>query len=621
MKIDFKNIKLIIWDLDDTFWKGTLSEGEIEPITSNIQLIIELTDRGIVNSICSKNDFAPVNEKLIEFGVNDYFVFKSIDWTPKGNRIATLISEMGLRPINTLFIDDNIVNLNEAKFYSQDLLIAEPQIIAELISYYSNLEVSDPTHKRLKQYKVLENKKESKNKYSDNLDFLYSTNTIIDIKYNCIDEIDRIYELIQRTNQLNYTKKRISIEELRIIIEDKSIDTGYVSVKDNFGDYGIVGFFAIMNNKCIHFVFSCRVIGQGVEQYVYSTLDFPKLDVIGEVISELKNIPPPKWINQNIKPESDNQIKINDSKIVFKGPCDMKILTSYMSSNNIIRELTYISDEKYNSIEHHNHSVNYLYLPFLDDELKKILLDDCIFNDKGIFDTAMYDNDVSILFLSTLIEPNLGIYKNKKYGFEIAFAEWLYPLTDENNWNKYINKEIAHYNNDYTLEWLMEFNNKYSFEGKMNIERIIRNISLLLEKVSINTKICFLLGSETPYLNNKKPTYNNRELFHKELNFRLKEIASSNNRILLLDFNDFIKTQNDFLDNINHFQRRVYFNASIKANEYISLILGQELKINKKLLIYDNIASYLKKILPSDSVILKIFRLIYRKLREFNIYM
>ena len=37
--MNFSNIKIIIWDLDDTFWKGTLSEGGITPIAENIKLV------------------------------------------------------------------------------------------------------------------------------------------------------------------------------------------------------------------------------------------------------------------------------------------------------------------------------------------------------------------------------------------------------------------------------------------------------------------------------------------------------------------------------------------------------------------------------------------------------
>lgn len=36
-------IKLVVWDLDDTFWKGTLSEAEVMPTPENLKLIKELT--------------------------------------------------------------------------------------------------------------------------------------------------------------------------------------------------------------------------------------------------------------------------------------------------------------------------------------------------------------------------------------------------------------------------------------------------------------------------------------------------------------------------------------------------------------------------------------------------
>lgn len=616
--IDFNKIKLIIWDLDDTFWNGTLSESIITVIDSNINLIKSLTDRGIVNSICSKNDLDPVINKLKELGIYELFVFISVDWTPKGNRISSLISEMGLRPANTLFIDDNIVNLNEAKYFSEDLLISDPTIIPQLIDYIKTIPVNDFDHSRLKNYKILEEKRASKNNFSNNIEFLYSTKTKVHIKRNCLDVIDRIYELIQRTNQLNYTKNRSSLEELKLLFEDRSIDCGYVCVEDKFGDYGITGFYAIKNNKFIHFLFSCRTIGQGVEQYVYSILNFPNINIVGEVVSELKNVRAPEWINseQNKNFERNRKVKYK-GKIVFKGPCDLEILTSFLESESIIKEFTYISNERHNSIEHHNHSINYLSFPFLPEEQKEYLVKNCIFNDKEMFDTAIYDNDVKLIFLSTLIEPNLGIYKNNINDLEIAFGEWFYPLTDESNWNSYINKSIANYQNDFTREWLQRFSEQFSFKGRITPERYIENVRILLYKINPKAKICLILGSEAPYSANKKPNYEKREVFHKELNDKLRNEVNINNRILLLDFNEFLSKEDDFWDNINHFQRNIYLKASKKANEYISQILGEKLIERGKITLFIDYAIFkIIRIIPKESRFFRVMRFIYRKIRS-----
>jgi predicted enzyme involved in methoxymalonyl-ACP biosynthesis len=64
MHIDLTKIKLIIWDLDDTLWNGTLSEGGAQLPVEHSRLIADLTDAGIINSICSKNDLEPTKAEL-----------------------------------------------------------------------------------------------------------------------------------------------------------------------------------------------------------------------------------------------------------------------------------------------------------------------------------------------------------------------------------------------------------------------------------------------------------------------------------------------------------------------------------------------------------------------------
>ena len=586
--IDIAKVKLVIWDLDDTFWNGTLSEGEVIPIASNVRLIKDLTDRGIVNSICSKNDYDISIKKLQDFGIEDYFVFKSIDWTPKGQRISKMIKDMGLRPVNCLFIDDNIVNLNEAQFYSNDLMIASPDEILDLLNYCKNTEVTDCSHNRLNQYKVLEKKQKAKENASDNLQFLYASNTEVKLHSDCKDEEDRIYELINRTNQLNYTKYRCTREELSTILNDSEANCGYVTVKDNYGDYGIVGFYAIKNNKCIHFLFSCRTIGQGVEQWVYSTLGCPDLTIVGEVVNIVENRPAPDWINQGFKIDEDKRKTFQQGRIVFKGPCDMDILTSFLNVKDVVTEFTYIGSKYHNSIEHHNHSVNYLQFPFLSSQQRGELLS-LVFNDENAFSTKIYEEDIALVFISTLIEPNLGIYENKRTGYKIAYGEWTVPLTDRRIWNRIIRGEFNNFQNKFTEEFLTNFCDDYSFIGRLTPQQSFENIQELFGKISPKTHLCLLLGSETPYLKNTNEAYNGRESYHKELNEMVKNWAYNNSRVHYIDFNDYITGQEDFLDNINHFQRNIYFKASVDANCIIEEVLGYKLKgisIGNKVLDY-----------------------------------
>jgi len=67
-----EKIKLVIWDLDDTFWDGTLSENEVSFINDNIEIIKELNGRGIINSIISKNKYEVAKKKLEEILIHNY---------------------------------------------------------------------------------------------------------------------------------------------------------------------------------------------------------------------------------------------------------------------------------------------------------------------------------------------------------------------------------------------------------------------------------------------------------------------------------------------------------------------------------------------------------------------
>lgn len=575
--MDFGKLKLVIWDLDDTFWDGTLSEGGVKSVDRNITMVRNLTDRGIVNTICSKNDVNPALAELKQEGCDTLFVFKSIDWTPKGQRIATLIKDMGLQPKHCLFIDDNPLNLNEAKHYSPELRVAEPSIIDELIVYVESIPVSDPGHKRLANYKVLEHKQQAKASASDNLEFLYDSNTQVEIHYDCIAEIDRIHELVNRTNQLNYTKVRSTKEELIELLKDDNVNAGYVNVRDKFGDYGIVGFYAMKDNKLLHFLFSCRTIGQGVEQYVYAKIGYPQLDVVGEVVNDVCKAEMPAWINQGGREDVASKKK-EHYKVIFKGACDLMNMSAYLATDNVIEEFAYIGKKRKNNIEHMNHSVNMLSFPFIPKEQRNSFVDDLIFNDEEMFDTAIFDEDVDMIFLGTMIEPNLGVYKNKETGTRIAFGEASHSLTDPAQWPLYIKNEIFTSNNQFTEEWLRWFAEKYEYLGALSPEEIIENYKLLLKKVTNKAKVCFLLGSEIPFERESNTNYLGRESIYKKINDLVKEWSKIDNRVLYISFNDYIKGQDDFTNNINHFQRRVYYAAASKANEYISSLTGDTLK-------------------------------------------
>lgn len=608
--MDVSKIKLVIWDLDDTFWKGTLSEGEIIQNENNIQLVKDLTDRGIINTICSKNDLEPTIAKLKELGVYDYFVFLSINWNPKGQRISQMISNMGLRPVNCLFIDDNVVNLNEALFYSKDLMISEPDGIRELINFTKTTPVNDINHKRLKQYVILEEKQKAKEKAGDNLAFLYSSNTQVNIHYDCLNVSERLFELVHRTNQLNFTKFRCSRQEFDDLLRDVSANCGYVTVKDNFGDYGIVGFFAIKNNKLIHFLFSCRTIGQGVEQYVYSKLNYPELDVVGDVISKVERVPAPAWINnaenlQNSQDSSDISLRkqLVNSKILFKGPCDLRATLNYLQNvGDINCEFTYIRANSNQTVYEHNHSAVILDL-LLDNQEKKEITDNIGSFDPEIFNGDIFKGNYDIIVLSVVLESNYCVYQNKSNNnIRIVIGDKKYPITDVNNRERYL--KYGHAGYVYSPQEIDYICSYYECIGNPpSPEYYISFLKKILGVIPEKTHLCLLLGATKYYKDNDILS------LHKKLNDSIKEFSKTNNRISIIEVDNYIKSDRDFLDMVNHYQVHVYYQIAQDLAKIIYEVCHVRIKTISRI-------SYFTKWFASHLSSNNPIRVIFRKIKK-----
>lgn len=577
--MDLKKIKLIIWDLDETLWKGTLSEENVYLNQHLVDFINNTLDIGIVHSICSKNDFKKTKEKLEELNIWDLFVFPSIDWTPKGTRIKTIINNMNLRAANVLFVDDNIQNLEEAKYYCDEIMVSLPDKMEPLIVQSKLEEKTDLAHKRLKQYKILQKKETEKSNYSSNLDFLNSCGICVEIHNDCIENIDRIHELLMRSNQLNYTKFRQEKNDLEKLLLDENVNAGYVKVHDNFGDYGIVGFFAIKNNKAVHYLFSCRTLGMLVEQYVYIKIGCPEINVVGEVVTQLDNKTIPEWINNKKIVKGDFEQKKISKRILLKGPCDMEQMFSFIKQNdNIITEFTYINASGV-KIEGHNHTGQVLTSLLCSEKRKNEIIGEFDWFDKDMLTTKLDNDNLEVVVYSLLNDGNLGLYKRKDdEKILISLCERIYDLTNPANRELYINKKIPTSNIDFTLNDLERFAEYYEYvpnDGSVTVD----NLDKIYPYIKAN-KFIIILGSEIEFENPCMPNYKDRHIFHKQINSMVRAWAKNKDNIILLPLDKYILSKSDFADTINHLSKSAYYRL---AEDLISIIGdGDNIKLSGK---------------------------------------
>lgn len=582
----FEKIKLIIWDLDDTFWKGTLSEGGVELPEEHIRLVKRLTDIGVMNSICSKNDWDKVKEELTRNDLLGHFVFPSVNWESKGNRVKQLITDMQLRPANVLFLDDNHLNREEVRFFSPDIMAEGPEIIPQLLKDASLSTKNDLSHSRLKQYKVLQEKKNEKQNYSSNEEFLRESNIHLTINHDSVNQIERIHDLVQRSNQLNFTKVRSSLDELVSIVQSKAIESGYVSVQDRFGDYGIVGFYALQNGVLLHFVFSCRILGMGIEQYVYNNLNRPALKIVGEVISDLSCEGLPNWINQSVKAENAEKMKINQLKehmVMVKGPCDLFQIYPYIANTEMFdTEFSHIT-EKGIGIESTSHTTHMVEAFRLTPQEKQHVVDEVPFVDIDIYSDKMYRIPYKVIFISILSDPNLGVYRRKETGERIAFVEYIQPITDPNNWDGLITGKLLTNGFSFTYEILKKFSENWEFIGRNTPQMVVENLEYIRRKLNTDCVLTIMLGGELYYEKNTYQAYMDRHIVHRELNTAIRNWAQGKNNVRLMDVNKYLTDQSCFYDHFNHYIKPVYYKLAEEMVQIVNESTGCSIKETSKL--------------------------------------
>ena len=357
-------VRLVIWDLDETFWRGTLSEGGITWVQENADMVVELSRRGIINSVCSKNDMSAVDAVLREHGIRDYFVFASVDWSSKGLRLAALVEAVQLRPETILFIDDNAMNRGEAAHYVPGLQVAAETIVPALLEDARLRGKSDPGMTRLAQYRVLEQRQaDQASAGGDTVGFLRESGITVSIDFDLEPQLDRAIELINRTNQLNFTKTRLPEDPTaaRAALQDllalHTVSAGILHVRDRYGDYGYCGLYilryegAARTPVLLQFAFSCRILGMGVETWLYQHLKRPKLTVAGDVLTDVigdqRSI---DWIRlklPGIDSEQDQSQRVL-SYVMARGACDMRAISHYfdMVAGRVVKEFAGIRDGK-----------------------------------------------------------------------------------------------------------------------------------------------------------------------------------------------------------------------------------------------------------------------------------
>jgi FkbH-like protein len=317
-----RSFKCLVLDLDNTVWGGVIGDDGLEGIalgqgsplgeayTAFQEYARELSRRGVILAVCSKNDEA---NALEPFDKHPDMVLKRADiasfvanWSNKADNIRAIAQELNIGLDSLCFIDDNPFERNLVR---QELpMVAVPEVSDDPTDYpvaladagyFEGLSVTDEDRERTSQYQGNKARDALKAAVTDLPSYLRGLE--MQLIWRRFDKIgmQRIVQLINKSNQFNLTTRRYTDEDIIVVMADPQAFGLQLRLTDRFGDNGIIAIIIgrLQANKdlCVDtWLMSCRVLGRQVEPTTLNLIaqQAAKLGarrIVGEYIPTKKN--------------------------------------------------------------------------------------------------------------------------------------------------------------------------------------------------------------------------------------------------------------------------------------------------------------------------------------------
>ena len=267
-----KKIKCVVWDLDNTVWDGVLVEdgpGKVKLKPGIVDVIRVLDARGILHSVASKNNHDDVMQVLKQYQIDEYFLCPQISWRPKSESISSIARQLNIGMDSLLFVDDSQFELEQVKAVYPEVRVFDALQYRTLPEMKEcEVPVTAESKQRRKMYQVEAERQDIAEGFgNDYLAFLRHCQIQLSIRPMTLENLDRVHELTQRTNQMNFSGNRYDRDVLRNILATPYLNTYVLGCEDRFGSYGIVGFGIVDSRepRMTDLMFSCRIQSKRVE--------------------------------------------------------------------------------------------------------------------------------------------------------------------------------------------------------------------------------------------------------------------------------------------------------------------------------------------------------------------
>ncbi len=312
--------KCVVCDLDNTLWGGVVGDEGLEGIrlgelgdgmayTALQRWLRELKNRGVILAVCSKNEEATAKEPFIKhpdmiLRLEDISCFIA-NWEDKATNIRRIRDILDIGMDSMVFLDDNPFEREAVRSLIPDITVPElPLDPAMYLPFLQSLNIfetasfSEEDLKRTERYRAESGRVMSQADYQSYDDYLNSLGMEAEVGPFTSFWFPRIAQLTQRSNQFNLRTVRCSEAEISALASDTKYITLYFTLRDKFGDYGLIGVVVLEKRADCLFIgqwlMSCRVLKRGMEEFIADKIIKTAAEagfdtVIGEYIATKKN--------------------------------------------------------------------------------------------------------------------------------------------------------------------------------------------------------------------------------------------------------------------------------------------------------------------------------------------
>jgi FkbH-like protein len=293
-----KLAKCVAVDLDNTLWGGVIGEdgmngirlGQEYPGAAYQELqraLLDLTRRGILLAVCSKNNPADALEAIhghpgMVLKPRDFAVMR-INWEEKARNLREIAAELNIGLDSVAFLDDNPVERQQVREQAPEAIVIDlpddPMVYARTVrdcAWFERLTLSEEDRNRGELYAAQRGRAELERSAASKEDFYRSLEQSAEIAPVNGRTLARVAQLTQKTNQFNLTTRRYTEQEVEQMMTSPEWLVRSLKVTDRYADNGLVGVaIARLEGEACEidaFLMSCRVIGRTVETALLARL-------------------------------------------------------------------------------------------------------------------------------------------------------------------------------------------------------------------------------------------------------------------------------------------------------------------------------------------------------------